>query len=117
MELLARSTKGLYTGPDDEDAEIHDEDGHLNPEFDHLPGGTDAVPISFATPALERIDQLCPPRPGGKAHTPESRARSLFGSDALVITAAMIVVGWAIGGDGAGALERFGEQFRNGDQP
>jgi hypothetical protein len=48
MDLLAATTTGLYTGPNDPDGKVHDEDGHLNPGYAHLPGGTDEMPVTFA---------------------------------------------------------------------
>jgi hypothetical protein len=112
MDLLAATTTGLYTGPSDPDGKVHDEDGHLNSGYAHLPGGTDEMPVTFAHPALERIPQLCPARPGGREHTAETRVRALFGRDNLVVTAAMTVVGWALGGgDSTGALAELSESF------
>jgi hypothetical protein len=118
MDLLGRANTGLYTYSgalmDDEDLTVRDDDGALNPGFEHLPEGTDEMPVSFSTPALERVSggKLCPPRPGGKEHTAETRARALFGRDALVIASASALVGWALG---AGA--QLSETFRGRDEP
>lgn len=56
--------------------------------------------------------RLCPPRPGGKEHTPATRIRALIGADTLVTAHALAVCGWAVGGaNEKGALERASEAF------
>jgi hypothetical protein len=94
-------------------------DSGLARGFAHLPGGTDDMPVSFQDPRLERVQdgKLCPPRPHGREHTPESRARALFASDATIVQAAALVCGWALGGgEQTGAFADLSARFRAGDQ-
>lgn len=112
MEIVAETVKGLYTSAVDAEPPIILDGGTLAPGFEHLPGGTDLQPITFADARLERIPQLCPPRAAGKTHDDRTRVRALFGRDALVIGMAMSVAGWALGmGGKPGALDRLSEQF------
>lgn len=120
MGIVAETTRGLYLADEGAEAPVRDEDGRLRPGFQHVPPGTDDAPLNYLDARLERVPQLCPPRPGGREHTAETRVRALFGRDPLVIAAGMSVCGWALGGGDegdTGALGALSEQFRNGDQP
>lgn len=113
LELIAQMTTAIYLC-DDEDAEAPIRDpasGQLRDGFRHLPGGTDQIPVAFGV-NLEAVTDLCPARPGGKAHTPETRVRTLFAADGLVQQMALSLCGWALGGgDAAGELNRLSERF------
>lgn len=118
MALVAECTVGIYTASADAEEPIRDGET-LARGFHHLPGGTDEMPVNFADGRLERVRDgaLCPPRPQGREHTPETRVRALFGADALVVQAAMMISGWVTGGtDSKGALAGLSERFRNGDR-
>lgn len=117
MELIAFSTAGLYLADPGLEAPIchpagHPDEGHLRDGFQHLPGGTDDMPITFDL-RLEKIPDLCPERPADHVHSPETRVRALFGRDTLVIATASGIIGWALGaGDNIqGALEALSERF------
>jgi hypothetical protein len=117
--LLTECTVGLFlmTDPNAEPP-IYGDSG-LARGFAHLPGGTDDMPVSFQDSRLERVQdgKLCPPRPHGREHTPESRARALFASDATIVQAAALVCGWALGGgEQTGAFADLSARFRAGDQ-
>jgi hypothetical protein len=106
---------GLYLASVGAESPIHDESGMVRDGFEHLPGGSDLLPVAFDS-RLDAIPQLCPPRPG-KAHTPETRVRTLFASDALVLTQALTVCGWAMGGgETPGALAELSERFTGESQ-
>jgi hypothetical protein len=114
--LVAECTVGLFMLTDpNADTPIYDGES-LARGWAHLPGGTDEMPINFRDSRLERIQQLCPPRPHGREHASDSRVRSLFASDAAVVQAAMVICGWALGGDQAGAFAALSDRFREGDQ-
>jgi hypothetical protein len=71
-----------------------------------LPGFESIEDVSFHTPLEDIAPRLCPPRPGGGAHTPGTRVRAVIGSDPLVERLTMVVVGW-MQRAGASTSERF----------
>jgi hypothetical protein len=120
VALLTECTVGLFlmTDPNAE-SPVYADGGSLAPGFSHLPGGMDEMPVNFKDSRLERVQggKLCPPRPNGREHSPETRVRSLFANDALVVQAATLICGWALGGgDQQGALADLSARFREGDQ-
>jgi hypothetical protein len=118
-ELLTECTVGLFLLSDPNAEPPIYEGGTLAQGFSHLPGGTDEMPVNFRDSRLERVQggALCPPRPHGREHTPESRVRALFANDAVVAQAAALICGWAIGGgEQSGALAKMSARFREGDQ-
>jgi hypothetical protein len=117
-EMLSDITVGLYLASVDAEPPIRREGGALAPGFEHLPGGLEEMPVNFKDARLERVrgGGLCPPRPHGREHSPATRVRALFNSDALMVQAAMLVTGWALGGgDTGGAIAGLSERFREGD--
>lgn len=116
-QVIAAATVGLYLADADAEPPIRGEGGSLGRGFQHLPGGLDELPVNFQDSRLEAIPQLCPPKATGRGHTPESRVRALFNSDALMLQGAMLLTGWALGGgDATGALAELSSRFRNGDR-
>lgn len=59
-----------------------------------FPGCESIEDVSFQSALEDIAPKLCPPRPGGNAHTPGTRVRAVIGSDPLVEQMAMILVGW-----------------------
>jgi hypothetical protein len=119
LNLIAGCTVGLYLADAGAEKPVHDDNGTLAHGFAHLPGGTDDAPVNFNDSRLERVRDgaLCPPRPQGREHSPDSRVRAFFGSDSLVIQTAMLICGWLAGGDDQpGALADLSDRFRDGDQ-
>jgi hypothetical protein len=75
-----------------------------------MPG---SAPLTYRDDRLETLfPALCPPRPAGAEHSPSTRVRALFGADALAVSHAMQIVGWAVGGEEApGALSELSSGF------
>lgn len=113
LEMVADNVTGIYTSDAGAEPPVLGDLGAVSPGFQHLPGGTDLQPVNFRDARLERVTQLCPPRPHGKAYDPANRVRTLFDRDGLVIAMATSVTMWAIGGgkDTTGALERLSREF------
>lgn len=70
-----------------------------------FPGYSEDSPAPLA--ALP--ERLVPPRPGGRAHTAESRLRALLVRDEMVVGFALALVGWAQGGQRQVAEDFAGE--------
>lgn len=107
MDLIADATVSLFV------ADGADEDGKpIRPR--PLPGIDPAeLALSYGDDRLETLfPRLCPPRPGGREHTPPTRVRALFGSDTLVLSHATQIAGWMLGGgDNQGALAAMSAGF------